>query len=95
MSAEAASQGSQPQLDAELARFVAVTNCPPEQAQFFMEAAGSFEGAVSVFFGAPLTHHLQIIKLRLSSLTRVDCPSWNLVAGCFASSLCALQVCNT
>lgn len=38
----------------EVARFVAVTNCPPEQAQFFLQAAGGFEQAVTLFFGEPL-----------------------------------------
>lgn len=38
----------------DIARFVAVTNCPPEQAQFFLQAAGDFEHAVTLFFGEQL-----------------------------------------
>ena len=34
-----------------IARFVAVTNCPPGQAQFFLQAAGDFERAVTLFYG--------------------------------------------
>ena len=44
--------------DNEIARFVSVTNCPPEQVQFVLDAAGSFNGAVSLYygmFGAPRT----------------------------------------
>jgi UBA-like domain len=37
-----------------IARFVAVTNCPPEQAQFFLQAAGDFERAVTLFYGKQL-----------------------------------------
>ena len=35
----------------DIARFVAVTNCPPEAAEFFLGAAGSFDRAVSLYYG--------------------------------------------
>ena len=37
--------------DDEIARFVALTNCHPDQVEFFLGAAGSFDGAVSLFYG--------------------------------------------
>lgn len=44
----------------DVARFVAVTNCPPEQAQFFLQAAGGFERAVTLFFGEQLAARSQL-----------------------------------
>lgn len=41
------------QMDAEdVSRFVSLTNCPADQAQFYLEANnGNFDGAVAMFYG--------------------------------------------
>lgn len=39
--------------DAELAQFVAITNCQPDQAAFYIAAAdGNFEQAIAMYYGA-------------------------------------------
>jgi hypothetical protein len=34
-----------------IARFVAVTGCPVTEAQFYLDAAGDFDQAVSLYYG--------------------------------------------
>lgn len=56
-----------------IARFVAVTNCPPEQAQFFLQAAGDFERAVTLFYGEQLCASMAWISRRFYALVLLHC----------------------
>ena len=56
-----------------IARFVAVTNCPPEQAQFFLQAAGDFERAVTLFYGEQLRPSTALIQPRMSEPALMHC----------------------